>query len=69
MLTSMEHRYTVTEQGTHGCLWAIEKFEKFLLSRHGPPQHPHQCLADSVQKINKFICWTEGLPVYDLELA
>ncbi len=74
----MEHRYSTAEKEALACVWAVEKFEKFLLSRHFTlhmDQHAlHQILSSpskavGIRKTLKFIRWAELLSAYDFDIA
>ncbi len=60
------------------CLWAVQKFETFLLGRHfklHTDQHALQQIlrspakAESILKQSKFIRWAKRLSAYDFEIC
>ncbi len=64
MLTTTEHHYSAAELEGLACLWAVEKFEKFLLGRHFKLHTDQRALqqilkspakAESIRKQSKFI--------------
>ncbi len=78
MLSATEHHCSTVEKEGLACLWAIEKFEKYLLGRpftlHADQHALQQILAspsqvESKRKTSKFIRWAERLTAYDFTLV
>ncbi len=77
-LSATEHNYSTVEKEALGCMWAVEKFDKYLLglpfTLHTDQQALQQVLGSPTQaaskwKMSKFIRWAEHLSAYDFTLA
>ncbi len=78
MLSATECHYSTVEKEGLGCLWAVEKSEKYLLGRpftlHTDQHALRQILgsplqAESKRNTSKSICWAERLAAYDFMLV
>ncbi len=76
--SSTKWHYSALEKEALACLWAVERFEKFLLGKHftlHTDQHTLRQLltspvkAESVRKANKYIHWAQHLSAYDFDIS
>ncbi len=74
MLSSTERNYAPAEKKALACVWACEKFAKFLLGHHFSLYTDQRALeklllspakAEDIRKSSKFIRWAECLSAFD----
>ncbi len=77
-LTDTERCYSAMEKEALACLWAVERFEKFLHGHHFMLLTDHSSLqqilsspskAEGIRKMGKYVHWAERLSAYNLDIV